>query len=385
MQLLVPSAKDDPFRLGETVYVARHVTTPHPPVAPSKLNDLSEQSEEYEKELTKYGKALLQYNKENFWLAKILQIRASAPEKVLILVAWLYWPYELPKGYQNPWFGDSEVFPSNLMDIIDASTVSDRAKIVYLDEEKDASLYEGVDATFQRELAAAREEQEKTGRKIQADDAPPILFWRQTFDSEAHRNNGKLQYADTTSKLRTFCVCHKPNNPDKKMFQCPNRSCNQWNHDDCLADDIGTRAFDNLGNGKIDQWAKDNSPKEAQTSLADRVGKGMKAVGGYIASEVGQIAGSGLEGVMQESTVNLQPVSPPNGDDADSPSIPLSASKKRGRPKKDGPVHSWKTTLTVRIVPEKDRPPFARIVEKKGEKRTWEVRVDCLACGETMD
>lgn len=350
------------------------------------MDEIGEQSEEYERELAAYGKTLLQYNKDNFWLAKILQIRASAPEKVLVLVAWLYWPYELPKGYQQPWFGDSEVFPSNLMDIIDASTVSDRAKIVYLNEDDDSNLYEGVEATFQKELAAARREQEKSGRKIQADDAPPILFWRQRFDAEAHRDDPSLQYADTTSKIRTFCTCHKPNNPDKKMFQCPNKACNQWNHDDCLADEVGAQAVKQLEGERIDQWAKDNAPKEPVISLVERVGKGVKAVGNYIASEVEQITAARNETIKQETATTLHSEPTPNGNGTISPSISTPESKKRGRPRKDGRIPTaWKQTLKVSIVQEKDRPPFARIVEKRGKKRAWEVKIDCLSCGDTMD
>lgn len=359
---------------------------------------MSENSEEYEKALAAYGRALLQYNKENFWLAKILQIRANAPERVLILVAWLYWPYELPKGYQQPWFGDSEVFPSNLMDIIDASTVSDRAKIVFLDEKDDSCLYEGVEATFQRQLLAARKEQEKTGRKIQADDAPPILFWRQSFNSEGHRKNPKLKYADATSKLRTFCRCQRPNNPDKRMFQCANKKCTQWNHDDCIVDEIGSQALRELEDDNIDQWAEDNALKDAQITLSERVGKGVRAVGKFIVSEVESIAGQGIEAVKQETTTDLQPVTSTNGNgngpgpdhSTISPTIPDSASKKRGRPKKESPPSkTWKSKLSVTIIAEKDRaleiPPFARIAEKHGKKRTWDVKIDCLSCGDTMD
>lgn len=390
--ITVPSSKDDPFRLGEIVYVARYPSTPAAPPAPAILDDMNESSEEYQRELAAYGKTLLKYNRENFWLGKILQIRASAPEKVLVLVAWLYWAYELPKGYHQPWFSETEVFPSNLMNIIEATTVSDRANIVYLDEREDKALYDGVEQTFQRSLAAAREEQERQGRKVQADDAPPILFWRQRFDAEAQGKNAKLKYADTMSPLRIFCRCHKPNNPDKKMFQCA--KCHQWNHEECVADDIGVTASKELLAGNIDEWAKENVPKSTHSTLTEKLGKGLQVVGEFIASEVEQIAGSGLEAIKHETTTEWHPVTPTNGngDSHHAASSPTgSTSKKRGRPRKDSPapLTTWKLKLGVSIIVKEDRtqdmPPFARITEKRGQKRRWDVRIHCLNCGETMD
>lgn len=393
VSLTVPSSKDDPFRIGETVYVARHASTPAAPHAPASLNDGDETSEEYQKQLTAYAKALLKYNKENFWLGKILQIRASAPERVLVLVAWLYWPYELPKGYQQPWSGESEVFPSNHMDVVDATTVSDRANIVYLDERDDTVLYEGVEQTFQRALAAARREQEKRGRKIQADDAPPILFWRQSYDAEAKQRNPKLKYAATTSPLRTFCRCQKPHNFDKKMFQCA--KCTQWNHDECLVDEIGSRALKEMTSENIDEWARENVKREAtHPTLTERVGKGLHAVGEFIASEVEHIAEVGVEAIKHETTTDLKPVASTNGNGdshTGAPSPPDSISKARGRPKKDTATASktWKSKLNVMIVVKdgkaQDVPPFARISERHGQKRTWDVKIDCLDCGETLD
>lgn len=333
----------------------------------------------------------MKYNKENFWLAKILQIRASAPERVLVLVAWLYWPYELPKGYHQPWFSESEVIPSNYMDVVDATTVSDRANVVYLDERRDSALYEGVEQTFQAILATTRQEQEKKGRKVQADDAPPILFWRQTFDAQAQEKNPKLKYAETTSPLRKFCRCQKPNNPDKKMFQCG--KCEEWIHDDCLADDVGASASKELAAGTIDTWAKENKPNDAQVTLTERLGQGLQAVGDFIASEVGHIAEAGIEAVLHETTTELHAVTSTNGNgDGAAPSPPESISKKtRGRPRKESMAAStsWKSKFSISIMVKDDKsqdtPPFARITEKRGEKRTWDVKIECLCCGETMD
>lgn len=394
--MTVPSSKDDPFRLGEIVYVAKNQSTPAAPVAPAIPDDTTEPSEEHEKELAAYARALLKYNKENFFLGKILQIRASAPEKVLLLVVWLYWPYELPKGYHQPWFSESEVFPSNYMDVIDATTVSDRANVVHLDEREDTNLYESIEQIFQRELAAARREQEMKGRKVQADDAPPILFWRQVFDSQAQAKNPKLKYAEATSALRKFCRCGKPNYPDKKMFQCA--KCLQWNHDDCLADDIGARALKEMTDSDLDGWAKANAARENPITLAERVGKGLQAVGEFLVSEVEQIAESGIEAVKQEATTELHPVTSANGNGnghgegvAAAPSPPDSVTRKRGRPRKESKAVStaWKTKLSVSIIVKDERsqdsPPYARVTEKRGQRRTWDVRVECLDCGATMD
>ncbi|EHK25558.1 uncharacterized protein TRIVIDRAFT_62230 [Trichoderma virens Gv29-8] len=34
---------------------------------------------------------------KDFWIARILQVRASSPQHVYALIAWLYWPEELPR------------------------------------------------------------------------------------------------------------------------------------------------------------------------------------------------------------------------------------------------------------------------------------------------
>lgn len=64
----------------------------------------------------------------DFWVAKVLEVRASDQQHVYLRVFWLYWPDELPGGRKD-YHGQNEVLMSNHMDIIDAMTVSGGADV----------------------------------------------------------------------------------------------------------------------------------------------------------------------------------------------------------------------------------------------------------------
>ena len=63
------------------------------------------------------------YDQQNFWPAKVLEVRASDAQHVYLRVIYLYWPEELPMGRQD-YHGKSEVIMSNYMEIMDAMTVA---------------------------------------------------------------------------------------------------------------------------------------------------------------------------------------------------------------------------------------------------------------------
>jgi len=87
---------------------------------------------------------------QQFWVARVLEIRAVDEAHVYLRVYWLYWPEELPGGRQQ-YHGQKELVASNHMDIIDAMTVSGRAHV-------------------------------KHWMELDEDEELPELYWRQKFD-----------------------------------------------------------------------------------------------------------------------------------------------------------------------------------------------------------
>ena len=71
---------------------------------------------------------ILEYDRANLWVAKVLEVRAKDNQHVYLRVFWLYWPDELPNGRQ-PYHGANEFIMSNAMDIVDAMTDQQRFPI----------------------------------------------------------------------------------------------------------------------------------------------------------------------------------------------------------------------------------------------------------------
>jgi len=80
---------------------------------------------------------------KQFWIARVLEVRASSPASVYIRVFWMYWPSELPEGAQH-YHGKNELVASNHMEIIDATTISDKADVTHILEKEDAPTVTGL-------------------------------------------------------------------------------------------------------------------------------------------------------------------------------------------------------------------------------------------------
>ncbi|KAH8733074.1 hypothetical protein GQ44DRAFT_601970 [Phaeosphaeriaceae sp. PMI808] len=132
------------------------------------------------------------------WIGRVLEVRAGDTEHVYLRVYWLYRPEDLPDG-RKAHHGETELVASNHMDIIDATTVQDRAVVVHWDEDPDKSDWPLKDQ----------------------------LFWRQTYDI------GKPK-GQQLSKLKLFCIDKAPCNPDEPLIYCP--ACSGWLHARCLED-----------------------------------------------------------------------------------------------------------------------------------------------------
>ncbi|KAK9369950.1 hypothetical protein V1509DRAFT_657302 [Lipomyces kononenkoae] len=160
-----------------------------------------------------------------FWIGRVLEIRASDPSHVYIRLFWMYWPNELPGG-RRYYHGNKELVASNHMDVIDAMTVAAKATVSHWLELDD-------------------------------DDKLADLFWRQRYDS----------YNNELMPIRKHCKCKKYYNPDTTMIWCS--SCNSWLHEECVIDDIKKRYKDDIliltEDGKKTR-KKQTSSKRAKTS-----------------------------------------------------------------------------------------------------------------------
>jgi len=97
------------------------------------------------------GKEVSAKDDRQFWIGRVLEIRAEDEAHVYIRLYYFYWPEELPGGRQY-FHGERELVNSNHMEIVDAMTVSGRAEVKHwleLDEDEDVGA---------------------------------LLFWRQKFD-----------------------------------------------------------------------------------------------------------------------------------------------------------------------------------------------------------
>jgi len=287
----------------------------------------------------------LEYERQNFWVGQIVEARAIDDRNVYLLVAWLYWPQEIPQqvsGAQaaRQYYGQGELVMSNYFDVIDAMTISNKADIQYYDEWDDAKLGN-----------------------------PAARYWRQSFDAYGFPKNKKAK--NLLSELRSLCKCDKPHNPDKKLWHCPHTTCHRWNHNECLVDDIGRRAYNGFKAGKMEDFAKEN--KLEAKNLTNQLLSPVRAVGHRIVDAVEEVLEEGIEEVQHETTIELH--SSTNGKTA-------LEKRRQGRPKKD--ETGWQSKFDISIVSEDNKQLFARIEERSGDKK-WEIRVNCLCCGRVMD
>ncbi|MCJ1380328.1 hypothetical protein MMC17_003431 [Xylographa soralifera] len=193
---------------------------------------------------------------KQFWIARVLEVRASSPSAVYLRVYWMYWPTELPSG-QEYYHGKSELVASNHMEIIDAMTVSGMAEVIHLVEQDDAPTATG-------------------------------LYWRQKFDFETRK----------LSLLKRDCVCKQYHNPDKLLVHCVNNSCGKWMHEDCLLRDATDKAWARL-NGKQLESSNDTIEVTGSAQLEDTIQVNPKASG----TASGAIATTSSDGVRKPSSM----------------------------------------------------------------------------------
>ncbi|KAJ6779554.1 hypothetical protein PWT90_05178 [Aphanocladium album] len=151
----------------------------------------------------------------DFWVARILEIRAADEHHVYARVFWMYSPDELPAATMSgkktaagrqSYHGMNELIASNHMDIINVVSVVQPANV---------------------------------NQWIEADDEEiqDALYWRQAFECQTSQ----------LSSIDLVCRCQMPANPDKTLVGCTNSDCGKWMHLECLSDDLLERVFNQLG------------------------------------------------------------------------------------------------------------------------------------------
>lgn len=197
---------DNKFSLGSHVYISH----PQSPKNPSDYKFVASDEK----------------SEPDFWVAQVLEVRASGPEHVYLRVFWLYWPDELPGG-RKAYHGINEVVMSNHMDLIDAMTVSGAADVRQWHERDD-------------------------------DEELPSLFFRQFYN---------VSSKERLSTLRRHCICNEYYNPDTIMLKCNNTECGLWLHEQCLIKDVLEKTYKRLvTEGKevpldqVETLAKESTP-----------------------------------------------------------------------------------------------------------------------------
>ncbi|KAH7417119.1 hypothetical protein BKA64DRAFT_636499 [Cadophora sp. MPI-SDFR-AT-0126] len=173
---------------------------------------------------------------KDFWVARILQVRAKNAQHVYALITWMYWAEELPAppvkaadqvskdSGRRTYHGSHELIASNYMEVLDVLSFAGKADVYHWLEEDD---------------------------NVQSK-----LFWRQTYN----RKNQEL------SQLRKHCLCSGYFNPEVTMYICDNPACKVWFHENHLIDDYLIKTYKRVVGDGTNGVAKSTN-KKAKTPL----------------------------------------------------------------------------------------------------------------------
>ena len=279
----------------------------------------------------------LNYDKENLWVGRIMECRATDEAHVYLRLMWLYWPDELPMGRQ-PYHGIRELVASNAVDIVDAQSIASRADVSYWDEDDD-----------------------------EADTILGEPYWRQTFDVNVYEKwklkgkpGGKVPKG--LSELKKHCVCGTEHDPDLIMYKCNKKTCGCWNHSECLIDAILEDVYGKSLRGELEK--EQQRPVMASTSTP-----------------------SGVRGMI--NTFVRQVMSPSPERDTEAKTYTKRA-KPNNKPRPwDGRfscVLNEPTAASESIVAELKDLRTTKKTKGAGDKAgiQWEKNVTCLRCGTVM-
>ncbi|KAG5955483.1 hypothetical protein E4U58_007061 [Claviceps cyperi] len=164
----------------------------------------------------------------DYWVARILEVRASDELHVYARIYWMYSPDELPAGTSDgrktiagrqPYHGQNELLASNHMDVINVVSVAMKATVHHWTESDD-------------------------------DEVQDALYWRQAFNCQTFQ----------VSSVVMTCKCKTPANPDKTLVGCTNSNCGNWLHYECMLHDALMRVYERLGTDKPHKSEKKEDP-----------------------------------------------------------------------------------------------------------------------------
>jgi hypothetical protein len=306
------------YSAGQYIYVNHRLPVPAPPPPDASPRER------------------LAYDKANLWVAWVAEIRAVSRNEIFVRVFWLYWPDELPSG-RRPYHGERELVMSNHVGIIKADTIACPADVSHWDENDDSN------------------------QKVLSE-----RYWRQTLDVTKKDHLAKL------SKLRTFCICGKYDDPNVDLFQCRVAECATWNHEDCLIADIERRA-----------WAKFKAGELGHETLET---ENQKTLSRRVVEKVGQLVGNGVDVPELEDEAPLDRV--PTSSKRNKRSKAVAGQKAPWNRKLEGrikkvPKAGDETTLLATIRQKVPTPEAS--VRMPFEPRIWNVKLRCLKCRHSLN
>lgn len=168
------------------------------------------------------------------WVAQILEFRAYNNASIFARIFWIYRPDDLPTG-RLPHHAAGEVFPSNHMDIIDASTIDGSCSSLNKVKEDDfIEMSGGYDG----------------------------LFWRQAVKLE----QGNIKLLNTLDRI---CVCNSPLNRDWGPLVCNGeKGCQRWLHVECVEQDMLKRLQNSDTDGVLPSRDSAQKPEAGELSSA---------------------------------------------------------------------------------------------------------------------
>ncbi|PHH87753.1 hypothetical protein CDD83_8452 [Cordyceps sp. RAO-2017] len=303
----------------------------------------------------------------DYWVAKILEVRALDEHHVYARVYWMYSPDELPPNTldgkklvsgRQPYHGQNELIASNHMDVINVVSVAMRAVVNQWVETDDEQVQDA-------------------------------LYWRQAFDCRTSQ----------LSSVEMTCKCKAPANPDKTLIGCTNPLCSEWLHYECLLHDALTRVYDRLGTDKPHRSGgdlagsssakveMDDKPAAAlrSTTPTDIKGEETQSTIGVRDGENGDsVPAKQIDGITPKTTESPIPGTPAPVADK----LPKSSTAKRGRMRKGAESKPYEGLFEATIKLD-DGPTVWRVTDLRanvsGGDRTWAERARCLVCGTTID
>ncbi|KND90275.1 hypothetical protein TOPH_05085 [Tolypocladium ophioglossoides CBS 100239] len=302
----------------------------------------------------------------DYWVAKILEVRALDEHHVYARVYWMYSPDELPPNTldgkrlvsgRQPYHGQNELIASNHMDVINVVSVAMRAIVNQWVESDDEQVQE-------------------------------TLYWRQAFDCRTSQ----------LSSVDLACKCRTPANPDKTLVGCTNSDCEEWLHYDCLLHDVLMRAYEQLGTDKPHKSREspvkmetDEKPPATLCSTTPTEIKGEKTHSpmafkeGENGDSVPSVPVKQIDGITPKTTESPAPGTPANVNTAER--LPRPSSVKKGRPKKSAESKPYEGLFDASLKLD-DGPTAWQITDLRdvsGGDRTWTESAKCLLCGIKID